>query len=211
MRITIFLFDGVTALDAIGPYESLARLPDVLIQFVGKTKGLVRTGDGFLALHADADISSVREADILIIPGGHRKGLAATMPDPEVQEWIRTIDEGSRWTASVCTGSLILGSAGVLAGRKASTHWRAKGALARFNVEYSADRVTIDGKYMTSAGVSAGLDMGLKLCADLAGHDVAEAIQLSMQYDPKPPFDTGDPATAATTERVYLIENVLRQ
>jgi len=211
MKITIFLFDGVTALDAIGPYEALARLPHSTIEFVGKAKGPVRTGDGFLALYADADISSVRETDILVVPGGHRRGLIATIPDPEVQDWVRRIDARSQWTTSVCTGSLILGSAGILAGRRASTHWRAKAALAQFGIEYSADRITIDGKYMTSAGVSAGLDMGLKLCAELAGRDVAEAVQLSIQYDPQPPFDTGDPATAATADRVNLIENVLRQ
>jgi transcriptional regulator GlxA family with amidase domain len=109
-----------------------------------------------------------------------------------------------------CTGALILGAAGILAGRKASTHWRAKAGLAQFGAEFSADRVTVDGKYMTSAGVSAGLDMGLRLCAELAGRDIAEAIQLSMQYDPQPTFDAGDPATA-TDDRLKLIETVLRQ
>jgi transcriptional regulator GlxA family with amidase domain len=211
MRIVIFLFEGITALDAIGPYESLARLADATVQFVAKAIGPVRTGDGFLALHADADIFSIRAADILIVPGGHRRGLATTIPDRDVHEWIRAIDTTSLWTTSVCTGSLILGAAGVLAGRRASTHWRAKEVLARHGAEYSADRVTIDGKYMTSAGVSAGLDMGLHLCGAIAGREVAEAIELSMQYDPKPPFHTGDPERAATAERVALIENALRQ
>lgn len=211
MKIAIFLFDGLTALDAVGPYESLARLADVTIHFVGKSVGPVRTGDGFLALHADADISSLRTADVLIIPGGHRRGLAAIMPDPAVQHWIREMDAETSWTTSVCTGALILGAAGVLGGRTASTHWRAKGALARHGIEYSSDRVTVDGKYMTSAGVSAGIDMGLTLCTHLAGQALAEAIQLSMHYDPRPPFDTGNPDTAATDERVHLIETALRQ
>lgn len=210
MRIVIFLFDGITALDAVGPYESLARLADVTVQFVAKAIGPVRTGDGFLALHADADITSAGIADILIVPGGHRRGLAATISDPDIQDWVRTIDAGSRWTTSVCTGSLILAASGVLSGRSASTHWRAKSALARYGVDYSAERVTIDGKYVTSAGVSAGLDMGLHLCGAIAGREIAEAIQLSMQYDPQPPYDTGNPETAATAERVALIENVLR-
>jgi len=210
MKITIFLFDGITALDAIGPYESLARLSDVTIEFVAKEKGPVRTGDGFLRLHADADIASVLRTDILIVPGGHRRGLAATIPDPDIQDWVRRMYVTTRWTTSVCTGALILGAAGVLAGRKASTHWRAKGGLDKFGAEYSADRVTIDGKYMTSAGVSAGLDMGLKVCAEVAGRDLAEAIQLSMQYDPQPPFGAGNPADA-TVARVKLIETVLRQ
>ena len=211
MKIAIFLFDGVTALDAIGPYESLARLADSEIDFVGKTTGPVRTGDGFLALQADSDIASQEYADILIVPGGHRRGLAAVMTDTKIHAWIRLIDAGSQWTTSVCTGALILGAAGVLKGRKASTHWRAKSALARHDVAYSPARVTIDGKYMTSAGVSAGLDMGLTLCADLAGRELAEAIQLSMQYDPQPPFDTGNPIIAATAERVALVETALRQ
>jgi transcriptional regulator GlxA family with amidase domain len=211
MRIVIFLFDGVTALDAVGPYESLARLRNVSVQFVGKQTGLIRTGDGFLALNADHDIRSVRSADILIVPGAQKRGLAAVIPDPEVQDWIRSVDAHSRWTAAVCTGSLILGAAGLLNGRRASTHWRAAAGLARFGAEYSSDRVTIDGKYITSAGVSAGIDMGLRLCADLAGQDVAEAIQLSIQYAPDPPFDTGDPAVSATPARIELIDTALRQ
>nr|WP_272942489.1 DJ-1/PfpI family protein [Novosphingobium sp. Rr 2-17] len=171
----------------------------------------MRTGDVFLGLYADADIASVRAADLLIVPGGHRRGIAATIPDRDVQDWLSAIDAGSRWTTSVCTGSLILAASGVLAGRSASTHWRAKSALARYGVDYSAKCVTIDGKYVTSAGVSAGLDMGLYLCGAIAGRKIVEAIQLSMQYDPQPPFHTGDPERAATTERVALVENVLRQ
>lgn len=210
MRIAIFLFDNITALDAVGPYESLARIAEADIVFVAKKVGPIRTGDGFLALHADADIASVHAADILLVPGGHTRGLAATMPDPEVQAWIREVDATTRRTCSICTGSLILGAAGLLNGRKASTHWRARAALARFGAEYSNERITIDGKYMTSAGVSAGIDMGLALCGELAGRDVAEAIELSMQYDPMPPFGTGDAERFATPERVHLIENVLR-
>lgn len=211
MKIAIFLFEGLTVLDAVGPYESLARITDNQIVFVAKTAGAVRSGDGFLALHADVDIREVREADILIVPGGHRNGLMRTLTDPELLTWIRDIDMKSRWTCSVCTGSLILGAAGVLAGRKASTHWRAKDNLPRFGATYSSARVTIDGKYMTSAGVSAGVDMGLELCGLLAGRDIAEAIELSMQYQPRPPFGTGDAEAFATPERVRLIEEVLRQ
>ena len=139
------------------------------------------------------------------------RGLTATIPDPEVQAWIKEVDATSRRTCSVCTGSLILGAAGVLDGRKASTHWRAKAALARFGAEYSPERVTIDGKYMTSAGVSAGIDMGLTLCGELVGRDMAEAIELSMQYDPLPPYGTGNAERFATPERVAMIENALRQ
>jgi putative intracellular protease/amidase len=211
MRIAIFLFDGITALDAIGPYESLARIAAAEIMFVARQAGLVRTGDGFLALHADAEIAAVHEADVLVVPGGHPRGLTATIPDSGVQAWIRELDATTRWTCSVCTGALILGSAGVLAGRKASTHWRAKDVLARYGADYSAARVTVDGKYMTSAGVSAGIDIGLALCGELVGRELAEAIELSMQYDPQPPFGTRDPARSATPERIRLIENVLRR
>jgi len=201
----------MTALDAIGPYESLARIADAEIVLVAKHSGPVRTGDGFLALQADAEIAAVHGADVLIVPGGHRRGLTAAIPDPKVRAWIREVDATTRWTCSVCTGALILGAAGVLTGRKASTHWRAKDAPARYGADYSAARVTVDGKYMTSAGVSAGIDMGLTLCAELAGREVAEAIELSMQYAPEPPFGTGDAKRSATPERIRLIENVLRQ
>jgi len=211
MKIAIFLFDGVTALDAVGPYESLARIAHTEVIFVAKTPGLVRTGDGFLALHADAGIDDVAEADILIMPGGHVRGFRAAMADTDLHAWIRRIDTVSRWTCSVCTGALILAAAGLLSERKASTHWRAKGGLPRFGAIYSAARVTIDGKYISSAGVSAGIDMGLYLCGEVVGREVAEAIELSMHYDPQPPFGTGDAERFATPSRIDLIEKVLRQ
>jgi transcriptional regulator GlxA family with amidase domain len=211
MKIAILLFDGITALDAIGPFESLARMPDCEIVFVARQQGVVRTGDGFLGLNADAAISDVDEADILLVPGGHPRGLKSALADVDLLSWIKRIDVKSRWTCSICTGSLILGAAGLLAGRAASTHWRARDVLARFGATYSPDRVTVDGKYMTSAGVSAGIDMGLALCGELAGRDLAEAIELSMQYDPQPPFGTGDPARFATPERIRLIETGLRR
>ena len=208
MQIAIFLFDGMTALDAIGPYTSLTRLPDVQIVFVGKRAGMVRTGDGFLGLQADAGIADVASADLLIIPGG--SAVRSLLADTDLHEWVRVVDRTSRWTTSVCTGSLLLAAAGVLAGRTAATHWRAKAGLGPFGVLYSPERVVIDGKYMTSAGVSAGIDMGLVLCAEIAGREMAEAVQLSMQYDPQPPFDSGNAERDATPERVHIIENKLR-
>ena len=210
MRIVIFLFDGTTALDAVGPYESLARIAESEVLFVGMNAGPVRTGDGMLGLIADAGIDDVRQADIVIVPGGNRRGLTRMVADTRLQAWIRDVDSSSRWTCSVCSGSLILGAAGVLAGRRASTHWRVEAALARFGAVYSPARVTIDGKYMTSAGVSAGIDMGLMLCGELAGREIAEAIELSMHYAPEPPFGTGDPRRFATPERIRIIEEVLR-
>jgi transcriptional regulator GlxA family with amidase domain len=204
MRILIYLYDGVTALDAIGPYESLSRLPGVEIRFVGRRAGPVRTGDGFLSLIADTGINDEIEADILIVPGGRRAGVQREMGEERVLGWMAVLDAVTTWTCSVCTGSLLLGAAGLIEGRKASTHWGARDYLGHFGATYSADRVTEDGKYMTSAGVSAGIDLGLRLCAEIAGRDMAEAVQLSMEYDPDPPFDAGN-FRNATPERLALV------
>ena len=204
MKILIYLFDGVTALDAVGPYESLSRLPEAEILFVAPAAGPVRTGDGFLALHADAAIAEVAAADMLIVPGGQALAVRAQAQDTALHAWLKTIDEHSRYTCCVCTGSVILAAAGLLNGRRASTHWAASAYLPRLGAIYSAERVTIDGKYVTSAGVSAGIDMGLLLCAELAGADIAEAVQLSMEYDPQPPFDAGN-REHAPPERVALV------
>ena len=204
MLILIYLFDGVTALDAVGPYESLSRLPEVEIRFVARTAGMVRTGDGFLGLNADAGIEAEPRADMLIVPGGARNAVAREMGDAALKAWIAAIDAGTTRTCSVCTGSLILAAAGLLQGRSASTHWGARDYLGHFGATYSGERVTEDGKYLTSAGVSAGIDLGLLLCAEIAGRDMAEAAQLSMEYDPAPPFDAGSFA-AATAERLALV------
>ncbi|MFN3944320.1 MAG: DJ-1/PfpI family protein [Allosphingosinicella sp.] len=207
MRILIYLFDGVTALDAIGPYESLSRLPDVDILFVARAQGPLRTGDGFLGLHADAAIGEAGAADMLIVPGGQRDAVAREARDPELLAWLRTIDAVTRRTCSVCTGAILLAAAGLLSGRRAATHWRARDILPKLGVRYSGERVTADGKYLTSAGVSAGIDMGLTLCAEIAGRELAEAAQLSMEYDPRPPFDAGDHRTAGP-ERIALVETL---
>ncbi|MGA9580520.1 MAG: DJ-1/PfpI family protein [Allosphingosinicella sp.] len=204
MRILIYLYDGITALDAIGPYESLSRLPGVEIRFVGKRAGPVRTGDGFLGLIADTGINDEIEADMLIVPGGRRAGVQREANDDRVLGWMAVLDEKTSRTCSVCTGSLILGAAGLLEGRRASTHWGARNNLQLFNATYSDERVTEDGKYLTSAGVSAGIDLGLRLCAEIAGREMAEAVQLSMEYDPAPPFDAGN-FKNATPERLAMV------
>jgi transcriptional regulator GlxA family with amidase domain len=204
MRILIYLFDGLTALDAIGPYESLSRLPEVEIGFVARRAGPIRTGDGFLALNADTGIDEESEAGMLIVPGGQREAVRRELGDEMLRTWLRAVDSTTARTCSVCTGSLILAAAGLLDGRRASTHWGARDHLPRFGAIYSPERVTEDGKYWTSAGVSAGIDLGLRLCADIAGRDVAEAVQLSMEYDPAPPFDAGNFADA-TPERIALV------
>lgn len=207
MLILIYLFDGITALDAIGPYESLSRLPEVEIRFVGKRQGSVRTGDGFLALHADSATASETEAGMLIVPGGERGAVRRELEDEELRGWIARIDSTSTRTCSVCTGSLILGAAGLLKGRRASTHWAARDYLKHFGAAWSGERVTEDGKYLTSAGVSAGIDLGLRLCAEIAGRETAEAVQLSMEYDPDPPFATGS-FESVTPERLALVQKL---
>lgn len=209
LQVAIYLFDGITALDAVGPFESLSRSKRVAASFVGREAGLVRTGNRALALMADRSINDVTETDVLIVPGGGSPGLGVSMSDPVLHDWINDMDAKTEITCSVCTGALILGAAGLLDGRQASTHWRAKGALAQYGAIYSTDRVTRDGKYISSAGVSAGIDLGLRLCGELLGVELAEAIELSMQYDPQPPFGTGDPCKHASPERVRLIEESL--
>jgi transcriptional regulator GlxA family with amidase domain len=209
MRISIFLFDGVTALDAVGPYEALARLRETQIQFVGLTPGPKRTGDGFLGLIADAGVADVAGTDILIVPGGDGPGLAPLLANPELADWLRRLDQATTYTASVCSGAFILGAAGLLNGRTAATTWKAKGSLARFGAAYSPARYVFDGKYVTSAGVTAGVDMGLALCERIAGRDAAEAVELSIQYDPRPPFGTGAPQHA-TPERLKVMAERLR-
>ena len=210
LNVAIYLFEGITALDAVGPFESISRSKEVQVTFVGRRAGNVRTGNKALGLVADAGIDDVQSADVLILPGGGAPGLDDALADPILHAWIRDIDAASLVTCSVCTGALILGAAGLLSCRTASTHWRAKAGLARYGAKYSADRITRDGKYLTSAGVSAGIDLGLELCRELLGTKLAEAIELSMQYDPKPPLGTGNPDMYATSTRVELIEQMLR-
>lgn len=204
MLILIYLYDGVTALDAVGPHESLSRLPGVEIRFVGYRAGPVRTGDGFLSLIADTGINDEIEADYLIVPGGRRSGVQRELNQDRSLGWMAVLDEATKRTCSVCTGSLILGAAGLLEGRRASTHWGARDFLNMFDATYSPDRVTEDGKYLTSAGVSAGIDLGLRLCEEIAGREMAEAVQLSMEYDPDPPFKAGN-FRDATPERLAMV------
>jgi transcriptional regulator GlxA family with amidase domain len=194
MRIAILLFDRLTALDAIGPYEVLRYSPDAEMLFVGKEKGEVRAGAGTLGLMVDKTLDEVTSADILLVPGG--AGQVDVMKDEEILSWLRKIDETTTWTASVCTGSLILAAAGLLKGRKATSHWLALDQLPAFDVEPAEQRVVFDGKYVTAAGVSSGIDMALALADKFAGEVAAQAIQLGLEYDPQPPYDAGAPAKA---------------
>jgi putative intracellular protease/amidase len=194
MEIAILLFDRLTALDAVGPYEVLSRIPGATVKFVAKEPEPKRTDVGSLALVADYSLDQVHSADVIVIPGG--PGQTALMDDEPVLNWIRQAHETSKWTTSVCTGSLVLGAAGLLRGLKATSHWLAYDALRSLGAEAVSDRVVVEGKIITAAGVSAGLDMALTLVAIEYGDDLAQAIQLGIEYDPQPPFDAGSPEKA---------------
>ena len=195
LRIAIPIFDGLTALDAIGPYEVLSRLPGATVSFVAAAAGRVRTENGMLALHADAAFDELVDPDVLVVPGGF--GTRTLLDDPVTLRWLRAVHAQTTWTTSVCTGSLLLGAAGILDGLRATSHWLELDTLADFGAEPVSERVVIDGKVITAAGVSAGIDMAMTLAARLAGDDLAQAIQLGIEYDPHPPFRSGSPATAA--------------
>jgi transcriptional regulator GlxA family with amidase domain len=205
MRIAFLIFDKLTALDAIGPYEVLSRLPGAELSFVAKQAGPKRTDTGALGITADRSLPELPDPDVLLVPGG--EGNRALLDDDEVLDWLRTAHRGTTWTTSVCTGSLVLGAAGILDGKRATTHWAYRDRLAGFGAEAVAERYVIDGKVATAAGVSAGLDMALHLAGRIAGEDVARAIQLGIEYDPAPPFDSGSPEKAAP-ELVDLIRGL---
>jgi transcriptional regulator GlxA family with amidase domain len=202
MNIAILIYDRFTALDAVGPYEVLSRIPDCITTFVAQDAGPKRTDTGMLALSADACIADMPAPDILLVPGG--PGQSALMEDGPLHEWLRQAHATSTWTTSVCTGSLILAAAGLLEGKRATTHWAAMEELGSLGVEAVSERVVFDGKIVTAAGVSAGIDMALALVARIAGEELAQAIQLGMEYDPQPPFQAGSPeqAPAAIVEAV---------
>ena len=190
MKIVILLFDNYTALDIVGPYEVLNKLPNSKIYLVGLEKREYKDTYG-LKISADNSIDEISEADILLIPGG--SGIDNLLNNEEVLDWIRRIDSTTKWTVSVCSGSLLLAQTGLLNGKNCTTHWRRKEQLQRFNVKVKNERYIQDGKFITSAGVSAGIDMALYLVSKIAGDQTAMMFQLAMEYDPKPPFDCGSP------------------
>lgn len=200
MNIAIPIYDRFTALDAVGPYEVLARIPGATCTFVGVTAaagGVVRTDTGRLGLVADAALDDFdpAEVDIVVVPGG--PGQSDLMDDGPFHQWLRAADERTTWTTSVCTGSLIVAAAGLLRDRRATSHWLALDQLAAHGAVVAAgERWVVDGKYVTAAGVSAGIDMALWLAGQVVGEGVAQAIQLGIEYDPHPPFTAGSPATA---------------
>jgi transcriptional regulator GlxA family with amidase domain len=202
MQIAIVLYDRFTALDAVGPYETLGRLPDAETVFVAEERGPVRNESGNLALVADRALTEVPNPDIIVVPGG--PGPLPLAADGPLLTWLRSADAGSTWTTSVCTGSLLLAAAGLLRGRRATSHWLALEELKRHGAEPTGERVVTDGKYVTAAGVSAGIDMGLALLGRIAGDTHAQIVQLATEYDPQPPYDAGSPEKAPA----HLVELV---
>ncbi|MFC5719363.1 DJ-1/PfpI family protein [Streptomyces gamaensis] len=193
-RIAILLYPGFTALDAVGPYEMLSRIPGTETVLVAERPGPVANDNRGFALVARAGLDEVSRPAVVLVPGG-RDVSGQLRPGP-VLEWLREADRHSTWTTSVCTGSLILGAAGLLAGRRATSHWLYREDLSRYGAVPTRERVVTDGKYMTAAGVSAGIDMGLTLAGLLAGDRTAQEIQLVAEYDPHPPYDAGSPEKA---------------
>jgi transcriptional regulator GlxA family with amidase domain len=192
-ELAILIYERMTALDAIGPYEVLSRLPGVVTKFVAPERGLKRTDQG-LGLEVGFSLDEVPAPAILLVPGG--PGQSAMMEDQRVLDWIRTAHPRTEWTTSVCTGSLILAGAGILNGLRATTHWLAMEELGRLGAIPVSERVVFDGKLVTAAGVSAGIDMALQLAARISGQEEAESIQLWIEYNPQPPFDSGEPGSA---------------
>jgi putative intracellular protease/amidase len=204
MLVTIPIYDRFTALDAVGPYEVLSRLPGAEVAFVAEQAGPVRTDTRALTLVAERALADVEACDVVVVPGG--PGTREMLEPQPLHEWLRAIDATTQWTTSVCTGALLLGAAGLLDGLEATTHWSAFDTLATLGARPTERRVVPQGKVVTAAGVSAGIDMALWLAAQIAGGEVAKAIQLGIEYDPQPPFDSGSVAKASpeTKELVRL-------
>ncbi|HEX7538720.1 MAG TPA: DJ-1/PfpI family protein [Syntrophales bacterium] len=194
MQIAILLFDDITALDAVGPYEVLSRIPGATVSWVASAPG-IKKAKGGLSLVADHRLDEVSNPQIVLVPGG--SGVDAVMQDPAVIQWLQAVHRTSLFTTAVCTGTLILGAAGLLRGLRATTHWNYRERLTEFGADPVSERVVREGKIVTAAGVSAGIDMALRLVQWMAGDKAAQAIQLGIEYDPAPPFDSGSPEKAS--------------
>ena len=203
MKVAITLFPRNTALDFVGPYEVLQRVPSIDVVFVGHRRGEIRTDNGMLGLICDATFDEVTDPDVLLIPGG--VGTRELMTDEPMLEWVRAVHRHTRFTTSVCTGSLVLAAAGLLDGLTATTHWGASGLLEPWGARYTAERVVehLPERIITAAGVSSGIDMALRLVELLVDREAAQASQLMIEYDPQPPFDSGalSKASEATLQR----------
>jgi transcriptional regulator GlxA family with amidase domain len=193
LKIAILLFDNFTALDVVGPYEVLSKIPNSKIYMIALNPGLYKDIKG-LQISADYSLQDIENPDILVIPGGF--GIDSILNNQDIINWIQNAHRTSKWTVSVCSGALLLGSAGLLKDCKATTHWNRKNQLVKYGAILQNDRYVKDGKIVTSAGVSAGIDMSLFLLSLIVNVNFAKAVQLGMEYDPKPPFDSGSPEKA---------------
>lgn len=193
MNAVFVLYENMTALDLVGPYEVLAGHPQVTPYFVAARAGAVRCDSG-LTLHPDATFAELPDPELVVVPGSSQ--WLAALDDDELISWLAAAHTSATWVTSVCTGSTLLAKAGILAGRRATSHWVARDSLAADGAIVSTERVVVDGNVVTCAGVSAGIDMALTLAATLWGEQAAMAIQLGLEYDPQPPFDSGSPEKA---------------
>jgi putative intracellular protease/amidase len=205
MNVAIPIFDDLTALDAVGPYEVLSRIPGATVHFLAHEPGPKRTENGMLALQADGALDDLPEPEVVVVPGGY--GTRALMRDEAMLAWLRHAHAHSQWTTSVCTGSLLLAAAGILDGLEATTHWLVLDVLARYGATPVERRVVEQGKVITAAGVSSGIDMALLLSARLAGDKLAQGIQLGIEYDPEPPFASGSTRSAPPEIVAFVREN----
>lgn len=205
MQVAYLLYERFTALDVTGPHEVFNSVPGVESVFVGEKTGPHRNESGTLSMVADCSLDEVSRPDILVVPGGF--GTRSLLDHEPLLTWIREVDRTTTWTTSVCTGSLLLAAAGLLDGRPATTHWLARETLADLGAEPVSERAVFSGKYVTGAGVSAGIDMALTLVTEIYGPEVAQAVQLGIEYDPQPPHDAGAPEKAPA-EIVELVSTV---
>lgn len=207
MQVAIGLYPGFTALDAIGPYQVLSGVPDIDVVLCADRTGPLPDETGLLVLDITTAFGNIATPDVLVVPGGTVTRELARNGGPIV-DWIRAAHEHTNYTTSVCTGALLLGAAGILDGLPATTHWSAYDELRSYGAEPTEQRVVRQGKIITGAGVSAGIDMALTLVGAIYGQTVAEAVQLGIEYDPQPPFDSGAPSKASPEVR-RLVETVI--
>jgi transcriptional regulator GlxA family with amidase domain len=194
MQVAYLLYDRFTALDITGPHDVFNNVPGIESVFVAETAGPVRNESDTLSIVADRSLEEVTSPDIVVVPGGF--GTRMLLEHEPLHDWIRGVHETSTWTTSVCTGSLLLAAAGLLDGAPATTHWLARDLLAELGAKPVPDRVVQHGKIFTAAGVSSGIDMALTLVKEIYGTEVAQAVQLGIEYDPEPPVDAGSPEKA---------------
>jgi cyclohexyl-isocyanide hydratase len=192
-HIGLLLFPDITQLDMTGPYEVFIKFPDAEVHLVWKTRAPVTAGGG-MQIIPTATFTDCPQLDLLCVPGG--AGMNALLNDAETLDFIRRQAKAARYVTSVCTGALVLGAAGLLTGKRAATHWMSREMLSAFGATPVADRVVIDGNIITGGGVTAGIDLALTVAAEAFGPELAQAIQLGIEYDPHPPFDAGSPERA---------------